>query len=661
MSVASFNEDVDVKAEEARFLPENGHYSPRSRSFHTKSSIVSSHYDVHPELVGMENLDAITLSWHNVNVWLPPPRKRPCTSRSVEEAREPKQILKNVSGLVRPGELLAIMGASGAGKTTLLNVLNGRNRGKLKLEGAICINNRKIGKAITSISAYVQQVDLFVGTLTVREHLIFQSEVRMDKHISKENRLRRVDEVIAELGLAKCANTKIGIPGRIKGISGGEMKRLAFASEVLTDPPLMFCDEPTSGLDAFMAQNVVSVLRDMAAKGKTVCCTIHQPSSEVFAMFDRLLLMSEGRVAYLGNSHRAKHFFAELGYPCPPNFNPADHYIHKLAIIPGREAECKERAEKVCDAFENSERGRKILTATKEIHNNELPAGSMAKKSAYKANWFRQFAAVMWRSALSVVREPLIVKVRLIQTIFIALLLGIIFLRQENTAEGVQNINGAIFLFLTNMTFGNLFAVINVFTQELPIFLREHFNGMYRVDVYFLSKTLVDVPTFIILPFIFTCIAYWMIGLNPTVEAFLIACAIVILFTNAAVSFGYLISCVAGTENLALALAPTLFVPLMLFGGFFLNSGTVPKYFIWLAYISWFKYGNEALVVNQWRDVTEIHCTRNVSCPHDGMAVLQQLHFNPDNLVFNIYMLFVLIIGFRLAAFFALLLRARKN
>lgn len=275
----------------------------------------------------------------------------------------------------------------------------------------------------------------------------------MNKHLSKEDRLKRVDEVVAELGLMKCVNTKIGIPGRIKGISGGEMKRLAFASEVLTDPPLMFCDEPTSGLDAFMAQNVVSVLRDMAAKGKTVCCTIHQPSSEVFAMFDRLLLMSEGRVAYLGNSQRAKDFFAQLGYPCPPNFNPADHYIHKLAIIPGRETECRQRAGAVCAAFASSDRGKSIETVTTQMaaNSNELDAGLLSKKSAYKASWWSQFRAVLWRSALSVVREPLIIKVRFIQTVFIALLLGVIFLQQKITAEGVQNINGAIFLFLTNM------------------------------------------------------------------------------------------------------------------------------------------------------------------------------------------------------------------
>ena len=201
-----------------------------------------------------------------------------------------------------------------------------------------------------------------------------------------------------------------------------------------------------------MAQNVVGVLKDMAERGKTVVVTIHQPSSETFAMFDRLLLLSEGRVAYLGRAERAKEFFSQLGYPCPLNFNPADHYIHSLAIIPGHEIECRERSTKVCDAFAMSSKGREIEQVTKKIaeDSNEL-GGKVMKRSPYKANWWRQFKAVLWRSGLEMIREPLIVRVRMMQTIFIALLLGLIYLNQKLTAEGALNINGAIFLFLTNM------------------------------------------------------------------------------------------------------------------------------------------------------------------------------------------------------------------
>ena len=133
----------------------------------------------------------------------------------------------------------------------------------------------------------------------------------MDKHLSYAERMDRVEEVLVEMGLSKCADTMVGEPERgIKGISGGEKKRLAFATEVLTNPQIMFCDEPTSGLDSYMAQNVIEVLKKMASNGKAVICTVHQPSSEVFAMFDHILLMAEGRTAFIGPTSKAMEFFS---------------------------------------------------------------------------------------------------------------------------------------------------------------------------------------------------------------------------------------------------------------------------------------------------------------------------------------------------------------
>ncbi|KAE8736535.1 ABC-transporter, subfamily G member 22, partial [Frankliniella occidentalis] len=153
-----------------------------------------------------------------------------CTGRRAA-APHRKHILKSVFGVAYPGELLAIMGASGAGKTTLLNTLTFRSGNGVSVTGRRCVNGVRVGRnALAALSAYVQQDDLFIGTLTVREHLVFQALVRMDRHIPYARRMRRVDEVISELALSKCENTMIGIPGRVKGISGGEMKRLSFAS-----------------------------------------------------------------------------------------------------------------------------------------------------------------------------------------------------------------------------------------------------------------------------------------------------------------------------------------------------------------------------------------------------------------------------------------------
>ncbi|KAF4532329.1 hypothetical protein B566_EDAN003632 [Ephemera danica] len=465
---------------------------------------------------------------------------------------ERKHILKSVSGAAYPGELLAIMGSSGAGKTTLLNTLTFRSPRQLDVCGLRAINGEPAtSETLTALSAYVQQDDLFIGTLTVREHLVFQALVRMDRWIPYQQRMKRVNEVISELALTKCQHTLIGIPGRIKGISGGEMKRLSFASEVLTDPPLLFCDEPTSGLDSFMAQNVVQVLKGMALKGKTVICTIHQPSSEVYAMFDKVLLMAEGRAAFLGTLDEACLFFSQLGAPCPSNYNPADFFIQLLAVVPNREESCRQTIEMICDSFDRSPRGEElarpplVVSKTVALFEEDMSSEGSNYRNPYKAKWWAQFRALMWRSWLSVIKEPILIKVRMLQTVMVAILIGFLFFGQELTQDGIMNINGALFLFLTNMTFQNVFAVINVFCSELPVFMREHFNGMYRTDVYFLCKTLAEMPIFIAIPLVFISVTYYMIGLNPEPTRFVSAALVLTLVANVATSFGeYSIKCV---------------------------------------------------------------------------------------------------------------------
>ncbi|KAL1497603.1 hypothetical protein ABEB36_008533 [Hypothenemus hampei] len=615
--------------------------------------------------------DRVSYTWSSLNVFANTETSRNestfcfCCRTYPEQTFQKKHIVKNVSGTAYPGELLAILGSSGAGKTTLLNALTFRSPKNITVSGTRCVNGTPVNsKALTSLSAYVQQDELFIGSLTVKEHLRFQALVRMDRYISYEKRMKRVDEVIHEMNLNKCENTCIGIPGRLKGISGGELKRLSFAAEVLTNPSLMFCDEPTSGLDSFMALNVVQTLKKMAHAGKTVVCTIHQPSSELYAMFDKLLLMAEGRIAFLGTPEEADVFFRELEAPCPRNYNPADYFIQLLAIVPGNEESCRNAVNMICDKFQRSELGIKIaldaaMTSGEFLKHGETDIwinGGNGNKSPYKASWCAQFRAVLWRSWLSIIKEPLLMKVRLLQTILVALVMGAIYYGQIINQDGVMNINGAIFMFLTNMTFQNVFAVINVFSTELPIFLREHKNGMYRTDVYFLGKTLADIPIFIFLPLLFLSITYFMIGLNSEMPRFFIACAIIVLVANAATSFGYFISCISSTLSMALSIGPPLLLPFLLFGGFLLNIESIPIYFEWLSYLSWFKYGNEALLINQWNNVTNIQCPPgNSTCPKNGRVILEYYNFKSGHLILDILSLLGLVVLFRLSAFLALL------
>ncbi|KRK06073.1 protein white isoform X2 [Drosophila yakuba] len=619
----------------------------------------------------------LTYAWHNMDIFgavnqpgsgwrqlVNRTRGLFCNERHIPAPR--KHLLKNVCGVAYPGELLAVMGSSGAGKTTLLNALAFRSPQGIQVSpsGMRLLNGQPVdAKEMQARCAYVQQDDLFIGSLTAREHLIFQAMVRMPRHLTYRQRVARVDQVIQELSLSKCQHTIIGVPGRVKGLSGGERKRLAFASEALTDPPLLICDEPTSGLDSFTAHSVVQVLKKLSQKGKTVILTIHQPSSELFELFDKILLMAEGRVAFLGTPSEAVDFFSYVGAQCPTNYNPADFYVQVLAVVPGREIESRDRIAKICDNFAISKVARDMeqLLATKNL---DKPLEHPENGYTYKATWFMQFRAVLWRSWLSVLKEPLLVKVRLIQTTMVAILIGLIFLGQQLTQVGVMNINGAIFLFLTNMTFQNVFATINVFTSELPVFMREARSRLYRCDTYFLGKTIAELPLFLTVPLVFTAIAYPMIGLRAGVLHFFNCLALVTLVANVSTSFGYLISCASSSTSMALSVGPPVIIPFLLFGGFFLNSGSVPVYLKWLSYLSWFRYANEGLLINQWADVEpgEISCTSsNTTCPSSGKVILETLNFSAADLPLDYVGLAILIVSFRVLAYLALRLRARRK
>lgn len=308
---------------------------------------------------------------------------------------------------------------SGAGKTTLLNVLNCRNLSNFHVDGVIRINDRLADiDMITSMSAYVQQEDMFLPTLTVREHLIFQAMVRIPSTVSETAKIARVDQVMRELGLDKCADTRVGGSRYFKGISGGELKRLSFAAEVLTNPSIMFCDEPTSGLDSFMAANLVSIINKMARSGRTIICTIHQPSSETFEMFQNLLLLADGRVAYFGEIKSALEHFATIGLQCPENYNPADFFVHELAVVPGKEMECRKKINRICDYFEREKQNLDSLQAS--FHSSSFSTTIRSKRnrpSRYKTNRWQQYVALAWRSHLTVIREPALTYVRLTQAL----------------------------------------------------------------------------------------------------------------------------------------------------------------------------------------------------------------------------------------------------
>lgn len=226
---------------------------------------------------------------------------------------------------MRPGELMAMLGPSGSGKTTLLSALAGRLPGKIS--GNISFNGQAFSSCMKRKTGFVSQDDVLYPHLTVLETLTYAALLRLPKKLSKEEKIEQVELIIMELGLTRIRNGVVGGP-MLRGVSGGERKRVSIGQEMLVNPSLLLLDEPTSGLDSTTAQRIIATLRGLARSGRTVITTIHQPSSRLYRMFDKVVVLSEGCPIYSGSAGLVMEYFGSIGYAPGFNFmNPADFLL----------------------------------------------------------------------------------------------------------------------------------------------------------------------------------------------------------------------------------------------------------------------------------------------------------------------------------------------
>lgn len=307
------------------------------------------------------------------------------------------------------------------GKTTLLNMLAGRlsQSGNGRTEGQILVNGQKRDfDTFRQQSAYVLQQDNFFAQLTVRETITLSALLRLPKNMSRKEKMERVDSVIAELGLTKVEDTLVG-DDLVRGVSGGERKRVNVATELVTNPSLIFLDEPTTGLDSFNAYNVMSTLLQLARAGRTIVATIHQPNSKIVQLFDMLLLLSEGRTMYFGEAQKAVPYFDSVGFKCPLAFNPADFYLD-LISLDQRSNASRERTEKriayLADKFEQHEKENPMELMNEASRASvRKPKTSNRRGDKYSTSWLTQFWLMSWRSFVIMTRDKLDNFVRYIQ------------------------------------------------------------------------------------------------------------------------------------------------------------------------------------------------------------------------------------------------------
>ena len=642
----------------------------------------------------------VTLTY-DLNLELPDTLQR--KSKDGKGGVQMVKILTDVRGTVKPGRMLAVMGASGAGKTSLLNCMamrvqpanvNGGAAGGVTVNGAACTTGQ-----LASISGFVHQDDLFIATLTPREHLAFTAALTLpprggaaaSRGSDVEQRAALVQSILDRFGLGGCSDILIGGGfANIKGISGGERKRLSTATEFLSRPPVLFLDEPTSGLDSHMAREVVELLAKLAADGHTVVATIHQPSSEIFELFQDLCLLANpggqgrvgGRTAYFGSRAAAPDFFEAVGHVIPPFYNAGDFYIGVLATAVGDEEQRDEKRvaiRAVCDAFQAKEQQQEEEEATaaaaaaassKEKSPShvlatgpsptEAPAGALASNDKFVASNWVQLRELGRRARLSTMRDPVLTKARLGQSVVLSVIAGSMYIYNDELEYKVQNITGASFFMVLNQGILGMLSVLQVFPLDIPLFTREVGARRYTVLNYVLARQASELPGQIVFPGIFAIIIYLFVGMAPLdrddgAYRFSMTILAVILTANVSVSMGYAVGALCPTPQIALAVGPTIVLPMALFGGLLLNSATVPPYWVWLDAVSIFKYGYQNVSIFIWQG-------RNLGSDEgDGDDVLRAFSIKPESWQGNFWILLALFVGWRTLAYFALLWRASKS
>ncbi|CAL1409645.1 unnamed protein product [Linum trigynum] len=447
-----------------------------------------------------------------------------------------KRLLNRISGYAEPGKIKAIIGPSGSGKSTLLDALAGRLSSNVVMSGKILLNGRK-KKPDCTTTGYVTYENTLLGTLTVRETVTYSAHLRLPSTMTKKEINDIAQGTISGMGLQDCADRLLG-NWHLRGISSGEKKRLSIALEILTRPQLLFLDEPTTGLDSASAFFVVQTLRNIAQDGKTVICSIHQPSSEVFTLFDELCLLSDGEVIYSGEAKMAVEFFAEAGFPCPIRANPSDHFLRcinsdfdqMITTLIGQQKNSTdmptaEIKSKLLEKYRLSDYAAKERARVKQMSATK---GNVIKsKFKRQANWWKQLLTLTKRSSVNMWRDWGYYRVRIGVYITLSIAVGTIFFDIGRSRAAVFE-RGACGAFVSGfMTFMSIGGFPS-FIEELKVFSKERLDGHYGVGIYIMSNFISSFPYLALMSLSTASITYYMVKFRTEFSRFVYVCLLLI-------------------------------------------------------------------------------------------------------------------------------------
>ncbi|KAE8705821.1 Pleiotropic drug resistance protein 3 [Hibiscus syriacus] len=513
------------------------------------------------------------------------------------------QLLVNVTGAFRPGVLTALVGVSGAGKTTLMDVLAGRKTGGV-IEGSIHISGYpKRQETFARISGYCEQNDIHSPCLTVLESLLFSAWLRLPPDVDAETQRAFVEEVMELVELTPLSGALIGLPG-VDGLSTEQRKRLTIAVELVANPSIVFMDEPTSGLDARSAAIVMRTVRNIVNTGRTIVCTIHQPSIDIFESFDELLFMKRGgELIYAGplgpKSCELIKYFEAVGVPkIRPGYNPAAWMLEVTSS-----AEENRLGVDFAEIYRRSNLFQRNRELVENLSNPSSNIKELNFPSKYPQSFYEQFLSCLWKQNLSYWRNPQYTAVKFFYTVVISLMLGTICWKFGSKRESQQDLFNAmgsmygavLFIGITNAT-----AVQPVVSIERFVSYRERAAGMYSGLAFAFAQVAIEFPYAFAQSVIYCSIFYSMASFEwnalKFIWYFFFMYTTLLYFTF----YGMMTTAVTPNHNVAAIIAAPFYMLWNLFSGFMIPHKRIPiwwRWYYWANPMAWSLYG---LVISQY-------------------------------------------------------------
>ncbi|CAJ2632863.1 unnamed protein product [Trifolium pratense] len=516
-------------------------------------------------------------------------------------------LLKGVSGAFRPGVLTALMGVTGAGKTTLMDVLAGRKTGGY-IEGNITISGYpKKQETFARISGYCEQNDIHSPHVTVYESLVYSAWLRLSPDINAETRKMFIEEVMELVELKPLRNGLVGLPG-LSGLSTEQRKRLTIAVELVANPSIIFMDEPTSGLDARAAAIVMRTVRNTVDTGRTVVCTIHQPSIDIFESFDELLLLKQGgQETYMGPlGHHSSNL---IGYfegiegvsKIKDGYNPATWMLE--VTTSSKEVEL---GIDFAQVYKNSELYRRNKALIKELSTPASGSKDLYFHSQYSRSFLTQCMACLWKQHWSYWRNPLYTAIRFLYSTVVAVLLGTMFWNLGSKIEKERdlfNAMGSMYAAVLLIGIKNSTSVQPVVSVERTVFYRERAAGMYSAFPYAFGQVVIELPYVFVQSVVYGFIVYAMIGFEWNVAKvlwFLFFMYFTFLYFT---FFGMMAVSVTPNNHISTIVSSAFYTLWNLFSGFVIPRPRIPVWWRWYSWINpmaWSLYG---LVASQYGDI----------------------------------------------------------